>query len=147
MQYIVVINSSFCNNIAQERKLKYNYILVEWILSTMCILLFLNRRTIFLTHKTRNFQYYSADNPIAFRGKVVVHMAVHTRTHGSVRTYTCKCTHVHCHVYDGMSVDSHWQVSTKQMGCAWLKDSNRPLLSLLVSFVDSVCSRFLITLI
>lgn len=69
MQYIVVINSSFCNNIAQERKLKYNYILVEWILSTMCILLFLNRRTIFLTHKTRNFQYYSADNRIAFRGR------------------------------------------------------------------------------
>ena len=49
-------------------------------------------------------------------------------------------------MYDEMSVDSHWQVSTKQMGCAWLKDSNRLLLSLLVSFVDSVCSRFLITL-
>ena len=47
--------------------------------------------------------------PIFYRANSVVHLAVYARTYGSVRTYTCKCTHVHCHVYDGKYVEKDWK--------------------------------------
>ena len=53
--------------------------------------------------------------PIAFRGKTVVHMQAHTRTHGSVHAYTCKCTCVHCHVYDGIAAEKNREMLDLQL--------------------------------
>ena len=48
------------------------------------------------------------DLSIAIRGLPVVHLQVYARTLPSERTYTYKCTHVHCQVYDGMSAVKDW---------------------------------------
>ena len=49
----------------------------------------------------------TVDFPILFCGLPVVHMAVHTRTLASVRTYTWQCTHVHLQVDDGMCTEKN----------------------------------------